>query len=188
MSKIKKYKLTWVVVFSGCLMMTGVGMVFANDFFEEMIATGTVRTAIVITEHQPLNFSEGGDLYQGVSKSVGIDEPGTGSFIIIAAPGDNIQAQLLLPEYLWCAAAGAKQRLSIFFGATDAAWDNTGESDPELAIGVTVVDPTNLPTMTVAPLETDINLFIGGTVYPSVYQKAGTYTGSIILSAWYEGD
>ena len=187
MSGIRKNKLSWIAILVGCLMMVGACSVFANDFFE-MIVNGTVRTAIIITEHQPLNFSEGGDLYQGVSKSININEAGTGSFIITAAAGDNIQVQLLLPEYLWCSTLGVKQRLDIFFSSTNAAWDNTGEPDPELAVGPTVVDPTNLPTMTVAALETDINLFIGGTVYPSAYQKAGTYTGSIILSAWYEGD
>jgi hypothetical protein len=187
MSGIKKYKLTWIAMFVGCLVMVSASSVFANDFYE-MVVNGTVRTAILITEHQPLNFNEGGDLYQGVSKSIGTDEAGTGSFIITAATGDNIQAQLLLPEYLWCATAGVKQRLDIFFGATDAAWDDTGDPDPELAIGPTVIDPMDLPTMIVAAAQTDINLFIGGTVYPSAYQKAGTYTGSIILSAWYEGD
>ncbi len=187
MSRIKKSRMARIVVLIGCALIIGVGTAFANDVFE-MIATGTVRTAIVITEHQPLNFSEGGDLYQGVSKSVGIDEAGTGSFIITAAEGDNIQAQLLLPEYLWCATAGVKQRVDIFFGPTDAAWDDTGDPDPETAVGATVVDPTSLPTMTVAAGQTTVNLFLGATVYPSAYQKAGVYTGSIILSAWYEGD
>lgn len=177
----------WLLAFSLCFIIVGAANIFANDY-GEMLATATVRGALVITEHQPLNFSEGGDLYQGVSKSVGIDEAGTGSFIIAAAEGDNIQAQLLLPEYLWCPTAGVKQRLPIFFSSTDCAWVSAGEPDPELAVGVTVIDPTNLPTMTVAPLMTDINLFIGGTVYPSAYQKAGTYTGIIVLSAWYEGD
>lgn len=187
MSRIKKSRTARLTALIGCLMMVGAGAVFANDVFE-MVATGDVRTAIVITEHQPLNFSEGGDLYQGVSKAVGVDEAGTGSFIITAADGDNIQAQLLLPEYLWCATVGVKQRVDIFFGPTDAAWDDTEDPNPETAVAPTVVDPTNLPTMTVAGGATMVNLFLGGTVYPSAYQKAGTYTGSIILSAWYEGD
>jgi len=187
MSRIKKSRTARLTVFIGCLMMVGAGAVFANDVFE-MVATGTVRTAIVITQHQTLDFSQGGDLYQGVSKAVGVDEAGTGSFIITAAANDNIQAQLLLPEYLWCATAGVKQRVDIFFGPTDAAYDLTGEPDPEIAVGPTVVDPTNLPTMTVAGGATTVNLFLGATVYPSAYQKAGTYTASIILSAWYEGD
>lgn len=187
MSRIKKNRIARLGVLIGCLMMVGIGTAFANDVFE-MIATGVVRTAIVITEHQPLDFSQGGDLYQGVSKSIGIDEAGTGSFIITAATGDLIQAQLLLPEYLWCATVGVKQRVDIFFGSTDAAWDDTGDPDPETAVGATVVDPTNLPTMTVAGAQTTVNLFLGATVYPSAYQKAGTYTGSIILSAWYEGN
>lgn len=187
MSRIRNSRLTRIAALAASVIIIGVGAALANDVFE-MTATGTVRTAIVITEHQPLNFSEGGDLYQGVSKSVGTNEAGTGSFIITAAEGDNIQAQLLLPEYLWCSTAGVKQRVDIFFGPTDAAWDDTGEPDPEAAVGPTVVDPTNLPTMTVAAGQTTVNLFIGGTVYPSAYQKAGVYTGSIILSAWYEGD
>lgn len=187
MSRIWKNKLARIVALISCLMIVGVGPAFANDVFE-MVATGTVRTAIVITEHQPLNFSEGGDLYQGVPKTVGINEAGTGSFIITAAAGDNIQGQLLLPEYLWCATVGVKQRVDIIFGVTDAAYDVTGEPDPELAVAPTVVDPTNLPTMTVAALQTTVNLFLGGTVYPSAYQKAGVYTGSVVLSAWYEGD
>ncbi|MCP4582475.1 MAG: hypothetical protein GY839_12765 [candidate division Zixibacteria bacterium] len=186
MSRIWNNRLTRIIALIGCLMI-GTGTVFANDIFE-MIATGTVRASIVISEHQPLNFSEGGDLYQGVSKSVSIDEAGTGSFNIAAATGDNIQAQLLLPEYLWCATVGVKQRLVILFGATDAAWGDAGESDPELAAGVTVVDPTNLPTMTIAAGQTAVDLFLGGTVYPSATQKAGTYTASVVLSAWYEGD
>jgi len=186
MNRIWNNRLTRIVALIGCLII-GAGTVFANDILE-MTATGTVRNSIVISEHQPLNFSEGGDLYQGVSKSVGIDEAGTGSFNIAAATGYNIQAQLLLPEYLWCATAGVKQRLTIFFSATDAAWGNTGESDPELAVGAVVVDPMSLVTMTVAAGQTAVNLFIGGTVYPSATQKAGTYTSSIVLSAWYEGD
>ena len=187
MTEFKKNKFVWLLVFSIALILIGAINAIANDF-GEMLATATVRGALVITEHQPLNFSEGGDLYQGVSKAVGTNEAGTGSFVIAAAEGDNIQAQLLLPEYLWCPTAGVKQRLPIFFGSADAAWVSSGESDPELATGVTIVDPSNLPTMTVAPLMTELNIFIGGTVYPSAYQKAGTYTGIIVLSAWYEGD
>lgn len=187
MVNIKNNKYIWFLVCCICLVIISATNILANDY-GEITATATVRGAIVITEHQPLNFSEDGDLYQGVSKSVGISEAGTGAFIITAAEGDNIQAQLLLPEYLWCSTAGVKQRLDIFFGTTDAAWASSGEADPELATGVNIVDPTNLPTMTVASLMTEINLFIGGTVYPSAYQKAGTYTGIIVLSAWYEGD
>lgn len=187
MCRIWNFRLTRTVVLIGCLMIIGTGAIFANDIFE-MTATGTVRTSIVISEHQSLNFSEGGDLYQGVSKSIGVNEAGTGSFNIAAAAGDNIQAQLLLPEYLWCATAGVKQRLVLLFRSTDAAWGDASESDPELAVGATVVDPTNLPTMAVATGQTSVNLFLGGTVYPSATQKAGTYTASVVLSAWYEGD
>ncbi|MCK4301298.1 MAG: hypothetical protein KAW91_00905, partial [candidate division Zixibacteria bacterium] len=159
------------------------GAVVANDQFV-MTITGTVRAALIISSTQPLDWSDGGDLYQGVAKSVGIAEGGTGSFTITGAEADNIQAMLLLPEYLWDNVG--KQRVDVYFTSTDAGIDLTGQPDPEL-VAFTPADPRDLGTLTIAALQTTVNIAIGGTAMPSAGQKAGTYTASLLLTAWYEG-
>ena len=169
----------------GLMLVLG-GNAFANDQFV-MTATGTVRAALVITSPQALDWSVGGDLYQGVAKHVAVNEAGAGVFTVTGAEGDAIQSQLLLPEYLWCTTVGVKQRVDLFFSETDCAYSTDGVADPTTATQ-TVVDPTSLPTMTIAAGQTTVNLFIGGTATPSVYQKAGVYTANVILTSWYEGD
>jgi hypothetical protein len=176
----------WITALAVGLMLVLGGSAFANDQYV-MTATGTVRAALVITSPQALDWSNGGDLYQGVSKHVAVNEAGAGVFTITGAAGDNIQSMFLLPEYLWCATAGVKQRVDVYFTATDGAYSTDGDADPTTATQ-TVVDPVNLPTMTVAAGQTDVNIFLGGTAMPSANQKAGVYTASVVLTSWYEGD
>ncbi|RKX24804.1 MAG: hypothetical protein DRP45_07405 [Candidatus Zixiibacteriota bacterium] len=176
----------WTAIAVVVMLVVTVGGAFANDQFV-MTATGTVRAALSIAQGQALNWSQGGDLYMGVSKHIAVNTAGAGVFTVTGAAADNIQSQLLLPEYLWCATAGVKQRVDVYFTATDAAYSTDGDADPTTATQ-TVVDPTNLPTMTVAAGQTDVNIFLGGTAMPSANQKAGVYTASVVLTSWYEGD
>ncbi len=170
-----------VVVTVGLMLIAGA--VVANDQFV-MTITGTVRAALVITQFQPLDWSVGGDLYMGVAKSVGIDEGGTGSFIVTGAANDNIQAMFLLPEYLWDNVG--KQRVDVYFTSTDAGIDLTGQPDPTL-VAFAAADPRDLGTLTIGGAQTTVNIALGGTAMPSAGQKAGTYTASVVLTAWYEG-
>jgi len=186
MKTLMDKKSKWVAIVVMALMLIAGGSALANDQYV-MTATGTVRAALSIAQGQALNWSTGGDLYMGVSKAIAVTDAGAGVFTVTGAAGDAIQSMLLLPEYLWCATAGVKQRVDVYFTATDAAYGTDGDSDPATA-AQTVVDPTNMPTMTVAAGQTDINIFLGGTAMPSANQKAGVYTASVVLTSWYEGD
>ncbi len=184
--KAGRHAAWWIAAIAVCLILITGGSAFANDQLV-MTATGTVRAALVITSPQVLNWSSGGDLYMGVSKHIAVNTAGAGVFTITGADGDNIQSMFLLPEYLWCATAGVKQRVDVYFLATDGAYSVDGDADPTSATQV-VVDPTNMPTMTVGAGQTTVNIFLGGTAMPSANQKAGVYTASVVLTSWYEGD
>jgi len=126
-----------------------------------------------------------GTVYQGVPKSVANNVAEAGRFLITGQGLAGIAAYMQLPDYL--STATGDDRMVIAFGATDASIDSTGNVDPTtFGVGWQDVDPHNLPDCVVGGLGTT-NIFLGGSVIPSVDQAAGAYTADIILTVAYTG-
>ncbi len=148
-------------------------------------ATATVLAALTVTAGT-LVF---GSVYQGVSKAITNDNAAAGVFSITGASGAGVSMYMQLPDYV--SITGDSDRMVISFSATDCNIDTAGVSsgDPTAflaANGYADDNPHNLPT-TNFDAASSIEIFLGGTVLPTIDQTAGAYTGDIILTVAYDG-
>jgi hypothetical protein len=150
-------------------------------------ATATILAVLAVTSTHDLAF---GDVMQGVPKTADktvVAEAGV--FQIGGAGGQEISMQMQLPDYLWCSTANSEDRLVVSFAVTDADIDTTAAGTPAAHGTGAVVDqdPHNLSDMVLGGADNILQIFLGGTVYPSVDQRAGGYTADIILTVAYTG-
>ncbi len=148
-------------------------------------ATATVLAALTVTAGT-LVF---GSVYQGVPKAITNDNADAGVFSITGAAGAGVSMYMQLPDYV--SITGDSDRMVISFSATDCNIDTAGVSsgDPTAflaANGYADDNPHNLPT-TNFDAASSIEIFLGGTVLPTIDQTAGAYTGDIILTVAYDG-
>lgn len=151
------------------------------------LATATVQTAITIVATQPLNF---GNVFQEMPKTIGNNmDDSSAIFTITGQGGAGINIQLALPEYL--SLADGSDRMSIIFRNTDAAVDTSDIATPSTLIagnGWINQNPYLLPSAAVIGSPgSNTKIYLGGRVVPSANQKAGIYSGNIVLSASYNG-
>jgi len=151
-------------------------------------ATATLQIALTVTATAPLAF---GAVYQGVMKSIAKDNASAGIFTITGEPDANIAVYMQLPDYLTTDAASGNgdDRMVVAFTTTDANVDTTGAAAPAGFVagdGWVDEDPHNFDAaITVGSVGT--NIYLGGTVWPSVDQKAGDYEADIVLTVAYTG-
>lgn len=150
-------------------------------------ATATVQSAITVTATQPINF---GDVLIGVPKAIGWNNDDSSAIFTItgqAAAGINIV--LTLPEYL--SLADGSDRLNAIFRSNDAAVDTSNTATPSSMVagdGWINQNPYNLPaTAVIGSPGSNTKIYLGGKVVPSGNQKAGSYSGDIVLSVSYNG-
>lgn len=147
-------------------------------------ATATVVTTISVTASSPLAF---GDVMQGVPSSVANNNSSAAIFEITGQGGSGADLYLQLPEYLTL--SDGSDRITITFNSTDASVDTTGAGDPatmDASKGWQNTNPYNLPAAAViGAAGTDV--YLGGKVIPSPNQKAGSYSGDIVLTVAYNG-
>jgi len=168
------------------LILTVPSLVFAQDVATGN-ATATILAVLAITSTHDLAF---GDVMQGVPKTADktlVAEAGV--FQISGAGGQEVSMQMQLPDYLWCSTANSEDRLAVAFSITDADIDTTAAGTPASHGSGAVVDqdPHNLSDMLLGGADNILQIFLGGTVYPSVDQRAGSYTADIILTVAYTG-
>lgn len=133
-------------------------------------ANATVIAQLDVTAGSPLNF---GDVTPGISSSVAYGSGG--SFSISGGGGASVILDFTLPTNL----TSGGNNLPISFSTTDANWEDGTTSN-----GNNVFDPNSPETITF-PSDGDMSVFIGGTVTPDNTQAAGTYSGTIVLTATY---
>lgn len=153
-------------------------------------ATANVLAVLAVTAPQALDF---GDILQGVVTTIAPTNATNAGIFSIAGEGSanqEVSMNLQLPEYLWNSGAGDQDRLPISFASTDATIDTTAAGTPAAnGLGaLTNEDPHNLPDTGIGGADNIIQIFLGGTVHPSVDQRAGSYAADIILTAAYTGD
>lgn len=150
-------------------------------------ATATVLAVLAVSSTHDLVF---GDVLQGVphdaSKILVAD---AAVFQVSGAGGSEISMFLELPDYLWNSAGGSEDRLVISFSSTDADIDTTAAGTPAVhGLGAIVdEDPYDLPDTELGGADNILQIFLGGTVHPSVDQRAGSYSADIVLTVAYTG-
>jgi len=189
---MKRFSQSWKVsVLAIALLIAAFGAVPSDVHAQDVAngqATATVLAVLAVTSSADLQF---GDVLQGVAKSASKIVVGeAGVFEITGAAGKQVTMYMQLPDYI--ALSTGADRMVISFGATDADIDFTAAATPAAHTAGVVVDqdPHNLPTTAinnaVAP-DNNIKIFLGGSVYPTVDQSAGAYSGDIILTVAYNG-
>lgn len=183
-SKGRTKKSGLVSILAVLFVMLAFGISAAQDVASG-VAQGTVIPLIVVTATQPLNF---GNVYQGVPHAIAeTDTDSSGIFTVTGQVGAGINLQLILPEYLTL--ADGSDRMSIRFGSADAAVDTNGATPSTMVAGDGWVNqnPYVLPAAAVigSAVSANARLYLGGEVNPSSNQKAGAYTGDLILMVAY---
>ncbi len=149
-------------------------------------ATANVLAVLTVSSTHDLAF---GDVLQGVphvaDKTVIAD---AGVFQITGEGGQEISMFLQLPDYLWNSTN--TDRLVIAFSATDADIDTTAAGTPAAhGLGAIVdQDPHILPETALGGAGNILQIFLGGTVHPTVDQRASSYSADIILTVAYTGN
>jgi hypothetical protein len=149
-------------------------------------ATANVLAVLNVTATHDLAF---GDVLQGVphiaSKILIAD---AGVFQITGEGDMEISMFLQLPDYLWNSTN--TDRLVIAFSATDADIDTTAAGTPAVHGGGAIVDqdPHAIPETALGGAGNILQIFLGGTVYPTVDQRAAAYDADIILTVAYTGN
>lgn len=151
------------------------------------LATATVQTAITVAATQPLDF---GNVFQGMPKSIANNQDDSSAiFTITGQAGAGINIQFALPEYL--SLPDGSDRMPVIFRSTDAAVDTTNTATPSTltaAGGWINQNPYLLPAAAVIGSPgSNTKIYLGGKVAPSSNQKAGVYSGDIVLSVSYNG-
>jgi hypothetical protein len=150
-------------------------------------ATATVMAVLAVISTSDLQF---GNVLQGVQKTADktvIAEAGV--FQVTGAGGFEISMSLTLPPFLWNGAVGSEDRLLIAFSSTDADLDTTAAGTPAAHGAGAIVDqnPHNLPDTNLGGTDNILQIYLGGTVYPAVDQRAGSYAADIVLTVSYTG-
>lgn len=147
-------------------------------------ASGTVVTAITVAATQSLQF---GNVLQGVPKTIGNnDDDSSAIFTITGDVSAGILLNVILPEYLTL--AGGSDRMTILFDAASLSIDTIGTATPSTVVGTFVnINPRAIPSGVDIGSSGTSKIFLGGKVVPSINQKAGAYSGDLVLSVTYDG-
>ncbi|MGH7580488.1 MAG: DUF4402 domain-containing protein [Gemmatimonadales bacterium] len=133
-------------------------------------ATATVLSALNVTGAANLVF---GNVTPGVNKTVAIADAGAGRFDVVKAANSALTLSFTLPATL----DDGGNTLPI--GTWTGAWNTSATP-----AGATAFDPTSA-TNTALDAGTTISVYVGATVTPAAAQAAGSYTGTVTMSAVY---
>lgn len=183
-----KWLVRIILAFTVVMIMYGPSVVQAQEVAVGQ-ATANVLAVLTVTAPQVLDF---GDILQGVETSVARTSATNAAIFQIAGEGSanqEVSMNLQLPEYLWNSGAGDQDRMVISFSSTDATIDTTaGTPDAPGGGAIVGTNPHSLPDTGIGGAANLIRIYLGGTVHPSVDQRAGSYAADIILTAAYTGD
>ncbi|HWB40571.1 MAG TPA: DUF4402 domain-containing protein [Gemmatimonadales bacterium] len=134
-------------------------------------ATATVLSAVTVTGANDLQF---GNVTPGVNKTVAIADAGAGRFDVVKAANQGVTLAFTLPANL---TAGAN---NLPIGTWTGGW-NTANTPA----GATAFTPSAGGSNTAATAGTTLFVFVGATVSPAAAQPAGSYSGTVTMSAVY---
>jgi len=134
-------------------------------------ATAVVFQAMTVTGARTLDF---GNVFPGVAKSIAVAAATSGRFDLTGQASANVNVSFTLPTNL---ASGVNNLpIGTWTGCTNAT--NT-------TAGCTVFTPSAATTATAFSGAGALFVWVGGTVTPGAAQAAGTYNGTVTLTAAY---
>ena len=134
-------------------------------------ATATVFQAMTVSGARDLDF---GNVFPGVAKAVGIAAPTSGQFALTGQNSANVDLSFTLPTDL----VDGGNNLPI---GTWTGCHNTSNA----TAGCTSFTPSAGSTASQFSGTGSLWVWVGGTVSPAANQAAGTYTGTVTLTAAY---
>ena len=134
-------------------------------------ATATVFQAMTVTGARTLDF---GSVFPGVNKTIAIAAATSGQFTLTGQNSANVNLTFTLPANL---VSGANN-LPI---GTWTGCNNTSNS----TAGCTAFTPSAAATASAFSGTGSLWVWVGGTVSPAANQAAGTYNGTVTMTAAY---
>ena len=134
-------------------------------------ATATVLSAVTVTGASDLQF---GNVTPGVNKTIAIADAGAGRFDLQKAATQGVTLSFTLPTDL----SDGTNNLPI--GTWTGGWNTSATP-----AGATTFTPSAGGTNTAVAAGTTLSVYVGATVSPAVGQVAGSYSGTVTMSAIY---
>ena len=143
-------------------------------------ATATVLPAMTVIGINNLQFET---VIPGINKSVDKAAIGlAGEFQINGRDSAEISLDFILPDSLLLDSTGF---MRVGFSNTDASYDDGTGGGQTVPSGV--LNPNGPSVQRLGPTGT-MEIWIGGTVYPTITQTGGDYAADITLSVTYTGN
>jgi len=134
-------------------------------------ATATVFQAMTVTGARTLDF---GNVFPGVAKAIGVAAATSGRFDLTGQNSANVNVSFTLPANL---VSGANNLpIGTWTGCT-----NTSNA----TAGCTAFTPSAANTATAFSATGALFVWVGATVTPAANQAAGTYNGTVTMTAAY---
>ena len=134
-------------------------------------ATATVFQAMTVTGARDLDF---GSVFPGVNKTVGVAAATSGRFDLTGQASGNVNLTFTLPANLTSGANNLP--IGTWTGCTNATNTTTG---------CTSFTPSGSASPSAFSGAGALFVWVGGTVSPAANQAAGSYTGTVTLTAAY---
>ncbi len=134
-------------------------------------ATAVVYQAMTVTGARTLDF---GNVFPGVSKAIAVADPTSGRFDLTGQASANVNLTFTLPTNLTSGANNLP--IGTWTGCTNAT--NT-------TAGCSSFTPSGSASPTAFSGAGALFVWVGGTVTPAANQAAGTYNGTVTLTAAY---
>ena len=134
-------------------------------------ATAVVSQAMTVTGARTLDF---GNVFPGVSKAIAVADPTSGRFDLTGQASANVNLTFTLPTNLTSGANNLP--IGTWTGCTNAT--NT-------TAGCSSFTPSGSASPTAFSGAGALFVWVGGTVTPAANQAAGTYNGTVTLTAAY---
>jgi hypothetical protein len=134
-------------------------------------ATATVFQAMTVTGARDLDF---GNVFPGVAKAVGVAAATSGRFDLTGQASANVDLTFTLPANLTSGANNLP--IGTWSGCTNGT--NT-------TVACSAFTPSAAPTSTAFSGAGALFVWVGATVTPAGNQAAGSYTGTVTMTAAY---
>jgi hypothetical protein len=136
-------------------------------------ATATVFQAMTVTGARTLDF---GSVFPGVAKVIGVAAATSGRFDLTGQNSANVNLTFTLPGNLINTVTADLMPIGSWTGCT---------SPTNTTAGCTAFTPSGSATPSAFSGAGALFVFVGGTVTPAANQVAGTYNGTVTLTAAY---
>lgn len=167
---MKRARLSPILLAMTLGLLPAIASAQTNTDFANITASANVAAAIDVQTGNNLLF---GTVLPNVSKAIAVTDAGAGTFLVVGAASATVDLSFTLPGPL--TGTGGNLTITNWDAQANTANDPTGGTNFDPSAGLT---GTSLGAGT-------LYIFIGAEVQPTNTQAAGTYQGTITLTATY---